>query len=227
MADANPSGNTPAADDKEKTPPAGNPTPSQPSKEETVTLSKEEHDRLQKEAAQAREAQSRADKIAQDKEKAERQARMAARKKVAEPQLENFEQAELQRAKDMITGEVLANPDYQKLISGNKLLAKTLAQEPWRLLDQQDGFVDAQDLADQVLTALDTELEAATKKPEGSNNAQPEPQPNPAPAPAASNPGGNAAPTKTEQELEEERLKKLPVHERIKARIQGRVNVKK
>jgi hypothetical protein len=146
MADPTGSGNTPAADEKPQVPAAGEQTPSQPSNEETVILKKSEHDELQKKAAQASEAQKRADilKIQLDRKG----------KRKVEGTTANFEQKEVIEATTKLTAKILANADYQKVVGGNPILAKVLSSRPWEITDN-DEFTDADDLVEQVLTKLD------------------------------------------------------------------------
>lgn len=218
MAGEQTPGNTPAA-----TPPVsptgGEQTPSQPSKEESVTLSKKEHDELQRKAAQTDTAMRDKDILENKLKKYERPGR-----KVAETQA--FESNEVSEVKRIITSKVLTTADYQKLTQGNPELARILTKNPLDLLDVNE-FVDVDDAVNQVLDYLDDRVKAS-----GSGSGQPSPATPPPPAtPPAPQPGGGANPSPEalatdEKAKQEKEFEKLPPMERIKAKIASRVNVK-
>lgn len=209
MADSSESGNTPAAE-KTATPAAGEQTPSQPKQEDTVTLSKQEHDELQKKAAQTATAQRDADILKKQLERKDK-------RKVAEP-VGDIDEKELGQARSLITSKLLSNADYQKLTADNPLLAKVLTHTPWQILDNEE-FVDAKDMADQVFDYLDNLLlsKAPSTTPAPATDSNPKPV-----QPETTAPKGD--PT-DEDKKRQEADKNLPLADRIANKIAGRINV--
>jgi len=214
MAEGTPSGNTPAANETPVTPTAGEQKPSQPNQEETVILSKKEHDELQKKVAQASEAQSRADKLEVENRKL---TRPGARKVEAPTP---FEANELTVIRSKITATLLTNPDYRELIGKKPELARILAKDPTGLLEANE-FVDAEDAISQVLDYLDEQVVAS--KSGAVPVAPASVTETPSSAPATANPSGIAS--KTPEQMAQEEYNKLPPMERIQAKIAGKIKV--
>lgn len=217
MAEANASGDTPPAANNAGNPPAGAGDTPPTNQEENVTLSKKDHDELQKKAAQTSEAQSRADTLAAENARLTR----GGKRKVPVPT--EFETKEVAEVKRRVTTEVLTNAEYQKLTQQNPVLAKVLLANPLQVLDTEE-FVDVQDAVDQVLDYLD---DLVAKGSGGTPPANPpETPPQTPPAPAAVNPPPGSSPGKTPEEIENERLSKLSPMERISAKIAGKTQIK-
>lgn len=214
MAEANASENA-LPSNNAGTPPAANGTPSQSGNEENVTLSKIEHDKLQKQAAQASEAQSRADI-------AERKLNRSGSRKVEEPTA--FEPAEMNQIRSKVTATLLTNADYRELIGKKPELARILAKDPTSLLDS-DTFADADDAISQVLDYLDEQVTSSKSSSAPTTPATPPAVIPPAAAPANPNPT-NGTPTKTPEQMSQEAFDKLPPMARIQAKIAGKVGVK-
>jgi len=217
MAEANASGNTPAANEA-GTPPAGTQTPSQSGNEETVVLKKSEHDELQKKAAQASEAQSRADSLEVENRKLNR----PGARKVEAPT--PFEASELSVIKSKVTATLLTNSDYRELIGKKPELARILAKDPTGILDTNE-FADADDAISQVFDYLDEQVVASKSSAAPTTPANPPAETPPASAPANSNPA-NGQPTKTPEQMSQEEFDKLPPMARIQAKIAGKIGVK-
>lgn len=213
MAEGTPSVDTPAVNPT-GTPPAGGQTPPQISPEETVVLSKVEHDKLQKQVAQASEAQSRADRLEVENRKL---TRPGARKVEAPTP---FEANELSVIRSKVTATLLTNPDYRELIGKKPELARILAKDPTGLLEANE-FVDAEDAISQVLDYLDEQVVASKS---GAVPVTPAPAVIPPSAPVTANPSG--VPSKTPEQMTQEQLDKLPPMERIQAKIAGKISVK-
>lgn len=216
MADPTGSGDIPPA-----TPPAPSPaapaTPPQPTPPaQVITLSKEDHDKLQRQAAQASTAQH-------DKDVLQNKLDAMSRRKVAP--LPPLEAQAVATVKSQVASAVIANPKYAPLLQKNPLLAKVLAKNPLGLLDK-DEFLDEEDATNQVLDFLDAEI---VKLGDPAAPAAPNPAPA-APAPKEANPGGDSEPTatpteKAKKEAEEARAK-LPPQKRIEQSIESRLAIK-
>jgi hypothetical protein len=211
MAEGTPSGNAPAPDNA-GTPPAGEQTPSPYAVEESISLKKTEHDTLQKQAAQASEAQHRADTL----EKEIRDLKRGFKRKVVDT--ENFKPEEILEVKSKVTARLITSEKYRDLVAKRPELAKILAKNPLTLLEV-DQFIDAEDAADQVFDYLD-ELSVNTEVPK----AQPTPPETPPSSPVIPNPEGQAV--KTLEQQQEAELQKLPVMDRMEQKLARRFVVK-
>lgn len=213
MADGTPSGNTPTEQNNAGTPPVAPQTPSQPSNEEIVVLTKTDYNELARKASITETAQ-------RDAANASRKLAQFGKKKLEQPEF--LSNTELIKARNLITEKVLTNGSYQELTRNNPEIAKALMKDPSLLLDV-DEFTDAQDLADQVFDYLDNRIVSTTPPV-----TPPAPTPsNPAPLPSGANPPANAVPAKSEAEVAQERAeeesKGRPPVDRIAAKIAGRI----
>lgn len=211
MAGESTPGNTPAAENT-GTPPVGEQTPSQIKQEENITLSKKEHDELQRKAAMTSEAQSRADIL-------EKQFGRKSKRKVEEPQ--TFETTEISEVKRRVTTEILTNADYQKLTQSNPELARLLTKNPLDLLDTNE-FVDVDDAFNQVMDYLDNRVLGSGQPVEPPKKEEPVTSATPS---SGANPPGSASAIDVEAKAAEEDAKLSPM-ERIQRKIARRVNVK-
>lgn len=215
MADANASGNTPSAENP-ATPAGGDRTPSQPSTEDlTVTLSKQEYADLKRKEAHLGTAQIKADSL-------EKELARLNKRKIEKP--ETLLSSEVLQAKDIINSKIFTNPEYQRLTASSPELSKVLSQQPWLLLDESE-FVDAKDLASQVVAYLDKrvqsikETEAAAAEA-AANETPPAPLPTTTPTSETTPPAENPDETKTK-----ERQAKMKPMERIEDKISGRIRL--
>lgn len=213
MAEAIASGNAPAASNAGNPPAEGKQTSSQPAVEETVSLKKTEHDELQKKAAQASEAQSRADTLEKDM----RDLRRGMKRRVVNSEI--FTPEEILEVKTKITARLITSDKYRELVGKNPTLAKVLAKNPLDLLEA-NAFADADDAADQVFDYLD-ELAKVPEAPA----AQPVSSP-PAPQPPAVNPNPEGQAVQTPEQKKEEDSSKLPPLKRIEQKIASKITVK-
>lgn len=228
MAEENP-GNTPAAEQKPAAPAGGGQTPSQSGQQpagqqgkedEKVTLSKKEHDELQRKAAQTSEAQQRADTL-------QNMLDRKGKRKI-EDTSPNFETKDVLVAVTSLNAKILQKAEYQKLVAGNPLLAKILSSRPWELLDT-DEFADPDDLVSQVLDKLD-EMTLATigkkdEKPAAPSATEEKKEDQPAPQPAAANPGGSGSPT-SENKNQPKRGGLQTATDRVADSLLGRIKIK-
>ena len=212
MAETKVSVATPPAENP-VTPPVAVATPPQPSKEEPVTLSKTEHDKLQQQAAHAATAQ---------KEAAGLQNKLDAltRRKVAP--LPPLEAQAVATVKSQVASAIISSPKYAPLLQKNPTLAKVLAKNPLDILDR-DEFIDEQDATNQVLDYLDGEIQALND----ATVAQPAAVIPSAPAPKPINPD-DVTPTENnpQQQLTKEQKEanaKLPPIRRITNTIASRL----
>lgn len=211
MAEADASGNAPATENA-GTPPAGEQTPSQPAVEETATLKKTELSELQKKAAQASEAQSRADKL----EKELRETKRGFKRKVVDS--ENFKPEEILEVKSKVAARLITSDKYRDLVSKKPELTRILGKNPLDLLEANE-FIDAEDAADQVFDYLDTLAETPVAPPPATPLKEEPPT-------APINPNPATAETKTPEQAKAEQDAKLPLMDRMVSKIAGRVQIK-
>lgn len=209
MADANASGATPSTPENPQVPADGKTPPPIDSTVETVTLPKKEFDQLAIDAARTRSAQQEAERLRQDNLK-------FGKKKLEKPEF--LENAELVKAKQIITAKVLANKDYQELTASNPVLAKTLLYDPSVLLDETE-FFDGHDLASQVLGYLDREVEIS----KAAKTITPPPTAPVAPVPDAANPPAEFPAAKTEEEHKQEQPDGRRTVDRIASKLEGKI----
>lgn len=174
---------TPAEESKT---PAATPAPTEGSK--TVTLTEEEHQRLQRDAARAAEAQSRADRL-------ERIAKRSSGKKTdgQDDQEDSEDDGGRNAAKEDRKAErglmrLAADPAYRELLDGDQTLKDLLLNNPLAALSiYAPEAMDAEDGIGLIREVLDKRL--ASKKPATPSTAQtpataPKVAPNPAAQPA-------------------------------------------
>jgi hypothetical protein len=228
MAEENSSGNAPAADTKDQGTGSGEQTPSQDGKEENVTLSKKAHDELQKKVAQLSEAQTRADTLQSKVDRFEKQGK----RKVEDGTATTFTAEERLAAVTAVNAKILQNANYQKLIAGNKMLAKIIASRPWELLDTDD-FADPADLVDQVSEVLDdlvlsgssaTGSTPPAEKTEEKAEDKKEEEKKENPQPTATNPSGTGSPTSDKEQPKRAGL--YTTVDKVADSIKSRINIK-
>ena len=148
--------------------------------EKTPEELKAENEKLKVEAKQAKTLQSQADK---KREAAERKLKRRSEVKEDDPTGED-QQAIINSSIAKISSKIIANKDYQKLVNENPTLAKTLANNPSALMD--DEFNDADDIVAGVLDHLDDLVIASTDKEP--NDKKDEDKNTPAPSSTTTNP---------------------------------------
>ena len=212
MADVKPSADT-LPGDKPATSPAPDGTPPQPSKEDSVVLTKEAHAELTRKAAVAETAQ---------KNEAGLQRKLDAmlRRKV-EP-LPPLEAAAVATVKTQVSAALIRDPKYLPLLQKNPMLAKVLGKNPLDLLDR-DEFIDEQDATNQVLDFLNEQLGALGTTVEQPTIVKPT-----ATAPKTTNPGDELSPTElSPQEVQTKEQKeanaKKPPMQRLTETIASRI----
>lgn len=209
---------TPAVEEVKTPPPAATPAPvSQGS--ETVTLTKEEHERLQRDAARAASAQSRADRLERSRE---RNGQHFGAAKQAPPPAPSKEQEEERGHEEDVKAErglvrLAVDPKYREILDSDPTLRDMITRNPLSLLPiyANDAF-DAEDAIGLVREELDKRL--ASMKP--ATNPTPT-----TPAPASDvktpPPGGVNADTRN-LDAEYEEARKHPSTERA---IAGMINL--
>lgn len=212
MADDNPSGNTPAPATTQPNSADGKQTPSQETQQGSVTLSKEQHDTLQRQAAQASEAQKRADIL-------QKQADRNSKRKVENPA---FEQTEVVEVKSRLANKLLTDSTYSDLLRNDAILARVLTRDPLSLLDS-DEFIDVDDAVNQVLDFLDKQVLTRVNS-SAVTDQQPTP---PAQTPNQSsitNPNPKADPVPTPEDQKKESQARQSPMQKITKTIASRIN---
>jgi len=140
-------------------------------------------------------------------------------KKSAEgqPPVDNEQLQQGLEAARKISLAIAANPDYQKVIAGDKTLQKIIARDPLSVLDQTE-FGSVEEAVSSFHDYMEGRvLDLPVAQPTAETPENP-------PQPSSVNPPG--IPVKTVEEKQEEDDSKLPVDERIAAKIARRVSVK-
>lgn len=200
---------TPAPEGTQVPPAAATPAPE--AQGETVTLSKEEYDRIQRDAARAASAQSKLDRLERSRERNGHFGGVQQATPPAQPTKEELEEKgheEDRKAERGIT-RLAIDPKYREVLDGDPTLREMITRNPLSLLPvfAPDAF-DAEDAVNLFREELDKRL--ALKKP-ATNPVTP--VATPAPAAAAPNPGA-ANPNPGSLDTEYEEAKKIPSTER-------------
>lgn len=225
---------TPVAEAPAQTPPVAETpaTPAQSQQGETVSLTKEEHEQLLKDAARASEAQSRADRF----EKALKRAggkdkpRFGGESK-SNPadSAEDKEAAGIEEDRKAEKGlmAIAIDPRFRPVFDNDRTLRELLASNPLGVLPLlAPDAVDAADAIDLITDALEARLEELNKVSDNAKPTPPATEPKPAATTVTPPPGGVNAPGATTPNTAYENAQKDPSTERgiagmIKAKLAG------
>lgn len=215
MAEAKTSEDTSSADQKSAPPADGKTTPPQTSTDDnTVIVSKTEYAELKRKEAMLGTAQASSANFESE----------LKRVKAKGIEKETLQAPEIAEARSLITSKVLSNPDYLTLTSNNPELAKILTHQPWLLLDHQE-FIDANDMAEQVINYLNSKVQVKknTEAAEAEAAAKKVTTTDPKPAqPETTAPDGTVVDNAKKQKEAE---KNMSVGERIANKIGNRINI--